>query len=134
MRITQRQLRQIIKEEIFREMRRDEPSGYEYLSELPSTIVWRDGPVDRPWVQKMLSTYQESFPNSLPMMARDFIMMLDGIPLDPDIVARYIDRETGLSRHTRQTFEALVAALQDPDNKPAPPHRSYAGPLTRRYY
>ena len=54
MRITGRQIRQIIREELSRlqESRRgdEEGSGYEYIRKMPSTIDWVDGPVDDEWV------------------------------------------------------------------------------------
>lgn len=116
---TRRQVRQLIKEELGRALREgfydDEPSeegsGYEYLSERPSTVQWVDGPVDERWLDKRLSYYKQNFSRrSWPMLARDFEQMLAGEPTDPDVVENYIN-DDGTSNVTRQTVEALVSEL-----------------------
>jgi|LakMenEpi03Aug12_release.lakeMendotaPanAssembly.Ray.scaffolds.fasta_scaffold690785_2 hypothetical protein len=132
MRITRSQVRQIIREELSRlqESRRDddeaddmefysgeeggeegeEGSGYEYLSRMPGTIEWIDGPVDKAWLSSKMRRYG-SFPHGLRReIARDFEKMLMGMRVDPDIVSNYRNPD-GTSNVTRQTVEALVDML-----------------------
>lgn len=129
MRITSRQIRQIIREELSRlqETRRDdrhrdddkyysgeeggeEGTGYEYLRDMPGTLKMTDGPVDEEWVSQTMRRYA-GLPRELRLeIAKDFVKMLTGRHADPDIVERY-RRSDGTSRHTRQTFEALVDML-----------------------
>jgi len=133
MRITGRQIRQIIREELSRlqESRRgdddaddmefysgeeggeegEEGSGYEYLSRMPSTIDWVDGPVDQAWFHKTFGYYKKNFPSYMwPMLARDFEVMLSGESFDPDVVSNYRNAD-GTGIVSRQTVEALVNAL-----------------------
>lgn len=124
MRVTRGQVQQIIKEELRRVLREgfyddDEPeydpseegTGYEYLRDMPNTVQWVDGPVDESWVERRMSSYMQKFPpHVLPMLASDFQAMLEGEPIDPDIVEKYIAAD-GTSNVTRQTVEALVDAL-----------------------
>ncbi len=121
---TRRQIRQLIREELSRTLREgfyddDEPeydpseegTGYEYLRDRPSTVQWVDGPGDERWLNKRLSYYRENFSSiTLPYVARDFELMLAGESIDPDVVDNYINAD-GTSNVTRQTVEALVAAL-----------------------
>lgn len=115
---TRRQIRQLIREELsrtLREGRYDEPeeegTGYEYLSEKPNTVLWVDGPVDEAWLNRHLNHYKKNFPPYMwSMLTRDFDRMLEGMPVDPDVVENYINAD-GTSRVSRQTVEALVAAL-----------------------
>lgn len=135
MKITKQHLRQIIKEELQLEMSHDGGSGYEYLDEMPSTVNWTSGPVDLAWVDGMVRHFQERFPNHMSTLAAEnFIAMLNGDPIDPDVVQRYT-RPDGRSKHTRQTIAALVDALMDPSNSPPPPpSRGPAGPGRSRFY
>ena len=113
MRITGRQIRQIIREELSRlqESRRsgEEGSGYEYIRKLPSTIDWVDGPVDEAWVSSKLARYRGMPRSMLQMIALDFEKMLAGRG-EREIIA-YYRNEDGTSNVTRQTVEALVDAL-----------------------
>ena len=126
MSITEKHLRQIIREELSRNMNesyRDEGTGYEYLKGRPNRVMqWQEGPVDTAWVQRMLRSYQESFPNSMPSMANELQAVLDSEPMDPDIITNYADRK-GVSKMTWSTLSALIDAMRDPANKPAPPER-----------
>ena len=132
MRITGRQIKQIIREELSRlqESRREadeaddmefysgeeggeeeeEGTGYEYLRKMPGTIEWTDGPVDEAWLDRHLRHYGNFPPYMRPMMARDFEKMLMGKRVDPDVVSNYRKRD-GTGIVSRQTVEALVAAL-----------------------
>ena len=124
MRITARQIRQIIREELTRTLREgfydndeeeydysQEGSGYEHLRNRPSTIEWTDGPVDHEWINKRLRYYRQHFsPHSWPSLAVDFQLMLDGEPMDPDVVSNYRNPD-GTSVVSRQTVEELVNAL-----------------------
>jgi hypothetical protein len=134
MRITARQIRQIIREELSRlqETRRDddeaddmefysgeeggeegeEGSGYEYLSRMPGTIEWvDDGSIDITWVNGMLRRFKSRLPDSLlPIAARDFEKMLAGKRVDPDIAAEYRNAD-GTSMVSRQSMEMLVDLL-----------------------
>lgn len=122
MRMTRGQVRQIIKEELRRALREgsgwpdddppsEEGTGYEYLRDAPSTVQWVDGPVDHKWLNMYLNHYKKGFsPHMWPMLARDFESMLEGEPVDPDIVDHYINAD-GTSNVSRQTVEALVYAL-----------------------
>lgn len=120
---TRRQIRQLIREELSRTLREgfydDEPeydpseegTGYEYLRDRPSTVQWVDGPVDERWLRNKLNFYRQNFSSiTLPYVARDFELMLAGESIDPDVVDNYINAD-GTSNVTRQTVEALVAAL-----------------------
>lgn len=121
---TRRQIRQLIREELSRTLREgfyddDEPeydpseegTGYEYLRDMPNTVQWVDGPVDERWLKNMLNFYRQNFSSiTLPYVAGDFENMLAGVGIDPDIVSRYINAD-GTSKVSRQTVEALVAAL-----------------------
>ena len=118
---TRRQVRQLIREELsraLREGRRDEPdeegTGYEYLSDMPNTVLWVDGPVDHRWLNRYLNHYKGVPYSMRSMLASDFEKMLSGKPVDPDIVERYINAD-GTSNVSRQTVEALVYALLSPD-------------------
>ena len=118
---TRRQVRQLIREELSRalsEGRRDEPdeegTGYEYLSDMPNTVLWVDGPVDHRWLNRYLNHYKGVPYSMRSMLASDFEKMLSGKPVDPDIVERYINAD-GTSNVSRQTVEALVYALLSPD-------------------
>jgi hypothetical protein len=135
MKITQRQLRQIIKEELQLEMSRDEGTGYEYLDDMPTTVDWTSGPVDEQWVAGMVRHFQERFPNHMSTLAAEnFVAMLSGEPVDPDVVQRYT-RPDGRSKYTRQRIGALVDALMDPANSPPPPpSRGPAGMGRSRFY
>jgi len=142
MRITGRQIRQIIREELSRlqETRREdddaddmefysgeeggeegeEGSGYEYLSDMPSTVQWVDGPVDHRWLNPRIEYYKKNFPvNMWPDLARDFEKMLSGNPVDPDVVDNYINAD-GTSRVSRQTVERLVKVLTQWSHRFAP--------------
>jgi hypothetical protein len=132
MRITGRQIRQIIREELSRlqESRRgdddaddmefysgeeggeEEGSGYEYLSRMPGTIEWvDDGSIDITWVNGMLRRFKSRLPDSLlPIVARDFEKMLAGKRVDPDIAAEYRNAD-GTSMVSRQSMEMLVDLL-----------------------
>ena len=119
-----RQVRQLIREELSRALREgfyddDEPeydpseegTGYEYLSKMPGTIDWVDGPVDETWLHKTFSYYKKNFPSYMwPQLAGDFEVMLSGERFDPDVVSNYRNRD-GTGIVSRQTVEALVAAL-----------------------
>ena len=119
-----RQVRQLIREELSRALREgfyddDEPeydpseegTGYEYLSKMPGTIDWVDGPVDEAWLHKTFSYYKKNFPSYMwPQLAGDFEVMLSGERFDPDVVSNYRNRD-GTGIVSRQTVEALVAAL-----------------------
>ena len=121
---TRRQVRQLIREELSRALREgfyddDEPeydpseegTGYEYLSKMPGTIDWVDGPVDEAWLHKTFSYYKKNFPSYMwPQLAGDFEVMLSGERFDPDVVSNYRNRD-GTGIVSRQTVEALVAAL-----------------------
>ena len=112
MRITGRQIRQIIREELSRlqESRRSgEGTGYEYIRKLPSTIDWVDGPVDEEWVNSTLARYRGMPRNMLQMIALDFEEMLAGRG-EREIIA-YYRKSDGTSKVTRQTIEALLDAL-----------------------
>ena len=118
---TRRQVRQLIREELSRalsEGRRDEPdeegTGYEYLSDMPNTVLWVDGPVDHRWLNRYLNHYKGVPYSMRSMLASDFEKMLSGKSVDPDIVERYINAD-GTSNVSRQTVEALVYALLSPD-------------------
>ena len=119
---TRRQVRQLIREELSRALREgrydDEPeeegTGYEYLSVMPSTVQWVDGPVDHRWLNRYLNHYKGVPYSMRSMLASDFEKMLSGKPVDPDIVERYINAD-GTSNVSRQTVEALVYALLSPD-------------------
>ena len=131
MKITRRQVRQIIREELSRlqetewgddpdaaayyageDGSEEEGSGYEYLRDRPSTIDWVDGPVNHAWVDKMLKYYRQHFsPRSWPSLAGDFEVMLSGEPMDPDVVSNYRNPD-GTGVVTRQTVEELVNALR----------------------
>ena len=112
MRITDRQIRQIIREELARGVResRKNPrdvTGYEHLRKMPNTVTWRDGEIDDAWVAEKVGFYKENFPPyMMDMVVEPLIKMLEGIPQDPDVVKKYND-----GRVTRQSMEALVAAL-----------------------
>ena len=124
MRMTRGQVQQIIKEELRRVLREgfyddDEPeydpseegTGYEYLSKMPRTIDWVDGPVDKAWLHKTFDYYKKHFSDRMwPMLAHDFEVMLSGEPFDPDVVSNYRNPD-GTGIVSRQTIEALVAAL-----------------------
>ena len=129
MRITGRQIRQIIREELSRlqetewgddpdalayysgEDAEEEGTGYEYLRHKPKTIDWTDGDVNEDWLSNHLSYYKKHFPSSMwSDLARDFEVMLSGEPWDPDVVENYRNSD-GTSVVTRQTVEALVNAL-----------------------
>jgi hypothetical protein len=113
MRITGRQIRQIIREELSRlqESRRggEEGSGYEYIRKMPSTIDWVDGPVDEEWVSNTLRRYRGMPPYMLQLVAQDFEKMLAGRG-DREIIAIYRNPD-GTSNVTRQSVEALLDAL-----------------------
>ena len=129
MRITGRQIRQIIREELSRlqetewgddpdaaayyagEDSEEEGTGYEYLRHKPKTVDWTDGDVDEAWLDRHLSYYKKHFtPRMWPSLASDFERMLEGVPVDPDIVENYRNPD-GTSVVSRQTVEALVSAL-----------------------
>ena len=129
MRITGRQIRQIIREELSRlqetewgddpdaeayysgENEEEEGTGYEYLSKMPRTIEWVDGPVDEAWLHKILGFYKKNFTQRMwPHLARDFEVMLSGEPFDPDVVENYRNPD-GTGVVSRQTVEALISAL-----------------------
>lgn len=124
MRITGRQIRQIIREELTRSLREgfydndeeeydysQEGTGYEYLRHKPKTIDWTDGDVNEDWLSNHLSYYEKHFPSRMwSDLARDFEVMLSGEPWDPDVVENYRNPD-GTSVVTRQTVEALVNAL-----------------------
>ena len=121
---TRRQVRQLIREELSRALREgfyddDEPeydpseegTGYEYLSKMPGTIDWVDGPVDEAWLNKTFGYYKKNFSDRMwPMLAHDFEVMLSGERFDPDVVSNYRNPD-GTGIVSRQTVEALVAAL-----------------------
>jgi len=131
MRITDRQIRQIIREELSRlqESRHsddeaddmefysgeeggeegEEGTGYEYLRKMPGTIEWTDGPVDEAWVKRTLARYRGMPRSMLQMIARDFEKMLAGRG-EREIIAYYRNPD-GTSNVTRQTVEALLDAL-----------------------
>jgi len=119
---TRKQVRQLIREELSRALREgqydDEPeeegTGYEYLSDMPSTVQWVDGPVDHRWLNRYLNHYKGVSYSMRSMLASDFKKMLSGKPVGPDIVERYINAD-GTSNVSRQTVEALVYALLSPD-------------------
>ena len=130
MKITRRQMRQIILEELNRlqetewgddpdalayyageDGSKEEGSGYEHLRYMPNTIDWEDGPVDQEWLHRHFNYYKQNFsPRSWPSLAGDFEAMLAGVPRDPDIVENYRNPD-GTGVVSRQTVEALVAAL-----------------------
>lgn len=130
MRITSRQIRQIIREELSRlqetewgddpdaaayyageDGSEEEGTGYEYLRNKPSTIDWVDGPVDQAWLHRHFNYYKQNFSDRMwPMLARDFEVMLSGDPFDPDVVENYRNPD-GTGVVSRQTVEALVSAL-----------------------
>jgi len=131
MRITGRQIRQIIREELSRlqESRHsdeeaddmefysgeeggeegEEGTGYEYLRKMPGTIEWTDGPVDEAWVNRTLARYRGMPRSMMQMIARDFEKMLAGRG-EREIIAYYRNPD-GTSNVTRQTVEALLDAL-----------------------
>lgn len=124
---TRRQIRQLIREELSRTLREgydDEPeeegTGYEYLSDMPSTVQWVDGPVDHKWLNPRIEHYKKIYPvNMWPDLARDFEKMLSGKSVDPDIVERYINAD-GTSNVSRQTVERLVKVLTQWSHRFAP--------------
>lgn len=124
---TRRQVRQLIREELsraLREGRYDEPeeegTGYEYLSKMPNTVQWVDGPVDHKWLNPRIEYYRKNFPvNMWPDLARDFERMLEGMPVDPDVVDSYTNAD-GTSNVTRQTVERLVKVLTQWSHRFAP--------------
>ena len=112
MRVTGRQIRQIIREELSRlqESRRDseeEGTGYEYLKdERKKMRPLPHGPVDDAWVAEKLADLNRRVPPfMLPIVADDFAKAAVGRG-DPDVAMRYL--RSGV---TRETMEALVAAL-----------------------
>jgi len=123
MTITRRQVRQLIREELSRALREgfyddDEPeydpseegTGYEYLSKMPGTIDWVDGPVDEVWLSRMMRHYGKFPPYMWPQLAGDFEVMLSGERFDPDVVSNYRNPD-GTGTVSRQTVEALVDML-----------------------
>jgi hypothetical protein len=116
MRITSGQLRQIIREELIRESDYydldDTRSGYESQLELPSTIIWREGPPDHLWVNSKLERLESIFGRNLAPYAKDFEDMLEGVDVDPDVVSIYAHKN-GESKITRATMSLLVQKMHE---------------------
>ncbi len=119
MRITGRQIRQIIREELGRTLREgfwgddppEEGSGYQHLSAESPILDLTDGPVRMQWVNEMLEHLRSFPPYMLPMLVQDFEKMLAGRPVGVDVANMYRSKG-GTVFLSRRSVEALLSALQ----------------------
>lgn len=112
MRVTEKRVREIIRESV-RQVLREwiDDDGEPYVSDRPTTVIWIDGTVDQMWVKKRLDYYADMPLSMLLSVMNDFTRMLEGEDMDPDVVENYTNSD-GTSNVSRQTVEAFIRGLE----------------------